>query len=69
MPETLGDLLPQEMTRVRDELIPMYQEIGAPGQFALAMMRKALDDAAKAMIEGDTVEMLRCYERLKAFEE
>jgi len=66
-PDTLGDALPREMARVRDHVMPAYVETGASGAFALAMMRRALDDAAKAMIEGDTLEMLRAYAALKGF--
>lgn len=64
---TLGDALPAEMARVRDHIVPAYIAIGAPGTFALALMRRALDDAAKAMVEGDTVAMIRAYEDLKGF--
>ena len=64
---TLGDELPREMARVRDKVMPAYLEVGPPAQFALAMMRKALDDAARAMASGDAVEMLRAYEELKGF--
>lgn len=63
--DTLGDALPREMARVRDEVMPAYAEIGPPGQFALAMMRASLDQAAKAMAEGDVVAMLRAYNDLK----
>lgn len=68
MTDTLGEALPREMARVRDEVMPPYLEIGAPGFFALAMMRQSLDAAAKAMAEGDVVAMLRVYEELKGFE-
>jgi len=61
----LGEALPREMARVRDVVMPQYAEIGAPGVFALAMMRADLDLAAKAMIEGDIVEMVRVYQTLK----
>jgi len=64
---TLGDALPREMARVRDQVMPAYLEIGAPGLFALSMMRVDLDRAAKAMAEGDTIEMLRVYEELKGY--
>ena len=64
---TLADALPREMARVRDQLMPMYQAIGAPGAIALAMMRADLDRAAKAMMAGDTAEMLRVYHSLKGF--
>ena len=66
---SLGEELPKEMARVRDTLMPAYIAIGPAGAFALALMRKALDDAARAMIEGDVVAMLRAYEDLKGFTE
>ena len=66
--ETLGDALPAEMARIRDKIMPMYQEIGQAGKPALFMMRMELDAAAKAMAEGDIVEMLRCYNSLKEYE-
>lgn len=64
-PMTLGEALPAEMARVRDELIPAYQSIGPAGAFGLLMLRQALDRAAKAMAEGDVVAMLRAYQELK----
>lgn len=67
MTDTLGDALPREMARVRDEVMPAYLEIGPPGAFALAMMRADLDAAARAMVEGDVVAMLRCHESLKGY--
>lgn len=62
---TLGDELPRQMARVRDELIPVYLECGPGGSFAVAGMRADLDAAARAMIEGDIVEMVRVCQRLK----
>lgn len=67
MSETLGDALPKEMARVRDQAMPAYLEIGPAGGFALAMMRADLDRAAKAMIEGDVVEMIRVYKSLQGY--
>lgn len=64
---TLAEALPREMARVRDEVMPLYLEIGPPGAFALAMMRADLDRAAKAMVSGDTVAMIRVYESLKGY--
>lgn len=66
--DSLGDALPREMARVRDEVMPLYREIGDPGRFALALMALDLDAAARAMVEGDVVEMLRRYESLKGYE-
>lgn len=65
--DTLGDALPREIARVRDEVLPAYLEIGAAGQFAATMMRHDLDAASKAMIEGDTVAMIAAYESLKGY--
>ncbi len=67
-PLTLGDALPREMARVRDEVMPTYIEIGAAGTFALLMMRSDLDRAAIAMAEGDVIGMARAYEALKGYE-
>lgn len=70
-PDTLGDALPREMARVRDEVIPAYLELrGLPGvnvEPALGFMRASLHAAAKAMAEGDVVAMLRAYEDLKGY--
>lgn len=65
---TLGEELPREMARVRDEIMPAYVEIGPAGRFALAMMRADLDRAAKAMAEGDMVAMLRALQELRGYE-
>lgn len=64
---TLGEALPLEMARVRDEVMPQYLAIGPCGAPALLMMRMALDAAAKAMAEGDVVAMIRANEDLRGF--
>jgi hypothetical protein len=66
--KTLGEELPREMARVRDRVMPVYQSIGSVGVFALTMMRADLDEAARAMVEGDVVAMLRAYESLKGYD-
>jgi len=66
--DTLGDALPREMARVRDQIMPAYQEIGPGGAPALFLMRRSLDAAAKAMAEGDVVAMMAAYQDLKEFE-
>ncbi len=65
--DTLGEALPREMTRVRDEVMPAYLSIGASGGFALHNMRTDLDAATKALAEGDVVAMIRVYESLKGY--
>lgn len=67
MKDTVGDALPREMARIRDEVIPIYQSIGPTGAFAIAMMRRDLDLAAQAMAEGDVVAMIRQLEALRGF--
>ena len=68
MSETLGEALPREMARVRDHVMPYYHEIGPAGSVALGLMRADLDRAAKAMAEGDTVEMILVYETLRGYQ-
>lgn len=63
---SLGEELPKEMKRVRDELLPIYDAIPT-GIFAATLMRAALDRATKALAEGDVVEMIRVYEELRDF--
>ncbi len=67
MVESLGEALPREMARVRDEVLPAYDAVGAPGLLAARMMRLALDRAAKAIAEGDVAAMVRSFEELKGF--
>jgi hypothetical protein len=66
-PDTLGEALPREMARVRDEVLPRYLAIGLPGVFGASRMRAALDAAAKALAEEDVVKMIQVYEVLKGF--
>jgi hypothetical protein len=62
---SLGEALPREIARVRDNVLPPYLEIGPAGGFAVAMMRRDLDLASKAMIEGDLPAMIAVYQSLK----
>ena len=64
---SLGEALPLEMARVRDKVLAVYLTI-PEGRFAAAMMRADLDRAAKAMVEGDVVEMMRVYQALKEWQ-
>lgn len=63
--QTLAEALPAEMARVRDEILPQYVAIGPAGMFGATMIRRDLDEAARAMAAGDTVAMLRIYQTLK----
>ncbi|MBK9497097.1 MAG: hypothetical protein IPO08_21800 [Xanthomonadales bacterium] len=62
---TLGDELPREMARVRDEVLGTYLELGPPGAVAAVLMRRDLDDAAQALAEGDVRGMLRALSNLR----
>lgn len=44
---TLGDALPEEIRRVRDEVLPAYLAIGPAGLFAATMIRRDLDIAKR----------------------
>lgn len=66
MSNTLGDELPRQMARVRDELLPAYDSIPA-GALAATLMRADLDAAAKAMAEGDIVAMVRICKKLQSW--
>lgn len=65
--ENLGTALPKVMAHVRDEILPLYLEIGPAGMLAATLMRRDLDAAAKALAEGDVVEMIRVYQSLKEY--
>jgi hypothetical protein len=64
---TLGEALPVEMARVRDEVMPAYMAIGSAGAIGLSLMRASLDRAARAMAEGDVVAMLAALEDLRGY--
>lgn len=66
--ESVGEALPKEMARVRDEVMPIWVEIGPPGHLGLMLLRMQLDIAARAMAEGDVVGMIRAYQALKGIE-
>ena len=70
MSDTLGEALPKEMARVRDEVMPYYSDpaLNGAGIFALTMMRRDLDAAAKAMAEGDVAAMITAYQSLKEYD-
>lgn len=66
-PTTVGDALLAEITRVRDQVLPAYLEIGEPGAFARMMMRADMDDATRALAEGDAVACIRLLESLRGY--
>lgn len=64
---SLGEALPLEVARVRDEILPVYDKTPG-GEFAAAMMRADLDKASKAMIEQDLPAMIEVYKSLRGWE-
>jgi hypothetical protein len=65
MGESLGDALPKLIARIRDHVLPHYDELGPVGVFGATMIRMDLDRAARAMAEGDLSEMIGAYQALK----
>ncbi len=65
--ESVGDALLREMSRVRDEIMPRYIEIGSAGAIALAMMRRDLDLAARALAEGEAIDCLQALQSLQGY--
>ena len=66
---SLAEALPKEQARVR-ELIVMYRDpaLNGAGNLAAAMMEQSLAAADRAIMSGDVVAMIRCYEDLKGYE-
>lgn len=60
----LMDGLLDEITRCT-ELLQAYKGIGTPGAFGAAMLTAELERAKKAIIDNDTVAMLRAFKALK----
>ena len=68
--ETLGDALPKEQARVRG-LISAYRDpmLRGSGEWAARLMEKSLQEADKAVMNGDVIAMIRAYEDLKGYTE
>ena len=63
----LVDALCEEITRVRDTIMPQYLEIGSAGALALMMMRRASDRAIRALAEQDAPKCLASLGELRGF--
>jgi|GEM_PF-4884905 len=65
MPETLGDALPAAIHRVREEVLPAYEGIGAAGQPAIQLViNPAIREGVDALASGDVTRMARAYQAL-----
>jgi hypothetical protein len=61
------ETLPEEMSRVRNRLVPVYTIIGTPAQYALGMLQHDLQRAERALADNDTAEMARAYVALCSY--
>lgn len=69
MTDTLGQALPREMSRVRDEILPLYDGLpNGAGAFGAMMIRATLDRAQRVIMEGDVIAMIAVYKELKEIE-
>lgn len=64
----LADELQEQIRRVRDKILPVYDSIGEGGKPAAMLMRADLDATTKAILTLDTIEMIRCLESLRGWE-
>jgi len=64
MSKSVGEDILIELKRNR-ELLQMYIEIGPAGSFGAAMINQDIDNAEKALSEGNIIEILKSYEKLK----
>jgi len=65
---SLGEELPRETSRVRGLMLRYWELPGGVGKPAAYLMEQALQKADKAMIEQDTVGMIKALQELKGFE-
>lgn len=67
----LAEALPAEIQRIREDVLPAYEELRAmPNVIVepqIAMMNHAINEATKACAAGDVVAMLRWHEELKGW--
>lgn len=66
--KTLAEALPEEMVRVR-AILDIYKQLGPVGAFGAAGIEQSLQAAEKAILNGDTVAMIKAYEDLRDIED
>lgn len=62
---SVGEEIQVEIKRVRDTVLPFYDELGPVGVYGATRIREELDAATKALAEGNVIQVLRSYEALK----
>ena len=66
--KTLGYALPELMAKVRDETLPIYEEIAKESPLtilSIAAIKAELDAATRALAEGNVLDMIASYSALK----
>lgn len=56
-----------QQKRVREDVIPVYEALGAPAGIAVALMRAAIAAGDKAIASGDVIQMLAAHADLEGF--
>jgi hypothetical protein len=64
---SLGEELPELMKEIRDDVLPVYQQLGPAGAIAVTMMKSDLDAAVVALAEPNVIDCIRLYECLKVW--
>lgn len=65
---SVGIELPELIRKVRDETLPLYEEIAKVSpltNLTIAVIKHEMDVATRALAEGDVVQILKSYESLK----
>jgi len=62
--ETMPEALAKEIKR-NEWLVEIYGEIGKPGMFAKAMIQNDIRVAEKAILDQDTVDMVKSLQTLR----
>ena len=69
---SLTEALPAEISRVREVVIPIFEELRSmPNTIVepqIIIMKHAVSEAIKACASGDIVAMLQWYEELKGID-
>lgn len=72
MTDTLATALPEQIRRVREDVLPAYESMrGIPNVMVeptIAIINHSINEAVKAAASGDVIAMLRWHEELKGIE-
>lgn len=65
---TLAEELTNQMTRVRNDILPYYEAAGPAGALGAGFIKESLARAESAMAKGDVVAMVGLVQSLKETE-